>query len=265
MSKIEWTDETWNSIVGCSKISEGCANCYAATAAKSARLQQFERYQKVSAWNGTVEFVESVLYKPLKWKKSKKIFTCSMSDLFHENIPPSWRNQVFAVMALAHQHTFQVLTKRPENMKRYFEVNHRAVLKIAVDIAEELKVPLFDFDFPPENVWLGATVENQQRAEERIPVLKDTPGAIKFLSCEPLLESIELDLNGIDWVIVGGESGQGARKCEVCWIEDIVKQCKRYDVPVFVKQLGSNSSIKASGKGGDITEFSTAFAIREFP
>lgn len=265
MSKIEWTDETYNPIVGCSKISEGCQNCYAAAAAKSGRLQQFSQYQKVAPWNGTVEFVEKALYKPFLWREPKKIFTCSMSDLFHENIPNSWRNQVFAVMAIAHRHTFQVLTKRPENVRKYFEANQRAVVKIALDIAEDRRSPISDFDFPPPNMWLGTTVENQAKADERIPMLRETQAVLKFLSCEPLLEPIELDLNGIDWVIVGGESGRGARECKTDWIEGIVEQCKQSNVPVFVKQLGSNSNVKAMQKGGDITKFPRAIALREFP
>jgi len=275
MSKIQWTDETWNPIVGCSRVpgSPGCGRCYAATAAKSARLQQFDRYQKVAAWNGTVEFVESVLYKPLSWKKSRKIFTCSMSDLFHENIPDSWRHRVFGVMALAklsggiaHQHIFQVLTKRPENMKRYFLQCSKAIKEEAIKISWEKKKPLSDFTMPLGKVWLGATVENQQKADERIPILRETPGAIKFLSCEPLLEPIQLDLNGIDWVIVGGESGRDSRECNIDWMEDIVKQCKNAGTKVFVKQLGSNCNWNTKDrKGGNIDEFPANLRVKETP
>ncbi|MBP0015354.1 MAG: DUF5131 family protein [Roseofilum sp. SID3] len=149
MSKIEWTDITYNPIVGCSRVprSPGCQNCYAATAAKSARLQQFERYQKVAAWNGTVEFVESALYNPLKWKKPRKIFTCSMSDLFHENIPDNWRHKIFAVMTLATQHTFQILTKRPENMNRYFESDRRPFTSIMLILPKKWECLLSTLTF----------------------------------------------------------------------------------------------------------------------
>lgn len=268
MSKIQWCDETYNPIVGCSRVpgSAGCEKCYAATAAQSARLQQFERYQKVKKWNGTVEFVESALYKPLSWKKSKKIFTCSMSDLFHENIPDNWRHQVFGVMALASQHIFQVLTKRPENMRRYLTRSYDQIRETAIAISWEKKKPLSNFSMPLQNVWLGVTTENQAKADERIPILRETPGTIKFLSCEPLLEPIQLDLNGIDWVIVGGESGRDSRECNIDWIEGIVKQCKNAGTKVFVKQLGSDCNWNTKDrKGGNIDEFPANLRIREMP
>ena len=124
---INWSDETWNQIVGCSRVSPGCVNCYAATSAKSPRLQQFPQYQSTRDWNGTIAFVESAIAKPLKWKKPRKIFVCSMSDLFHENVTDEMRDRVFSVMALCPQHTFQVLTKRPERAVRYFEVGMEAL------------------------------------------------------------------------------------------------------------------------------------------
>ena len=120
MTNIQWTNESWNPIVGCSKISEGCANCYAETGANSGRLQQFKQYQKVAKWNGQVEFVENQLLKPLKWKKPQRIFVCSMSDLFHQNIPNSWIDRIFAVISVCQKHTFQILTKRPHRMQEYF-------------------------------------------------------------------------------------------------------------------------------------------------
>jgi protein gp37 len=310
-TNISWTDETWNSIVGCSRISAGCINCYAAIAAASPRLQQFPQYQKVKDWDGTVEFVESQLLKPLSWKKPKRIFVCSMSDLFHENIPDEWRDRIFAVMAVAHWHTFQVLTKRPENALRYFQRNDLAqAIKDAGELVCKPELPL-------KNVWIGTTVENQAMADKRIPILLRIPAVIKFLSCEPLLEDIKLYLENrficqfcgseqnaeattctrchkwhsiqeylkatktVDWCIVGGESGKGARDCHIDWVRSLVKQCKSANVPVFVKQLGIHpvaSSPYIEGvacvnyfvklrdrKGGDISEFPEDLQIREFP
>jgi protein gp37 len=272
MSSIEWTDETWNPIVGCSKISAGCANCYAAIAAKSARLQQFPQYQGIDKWDGTINFVESQLLKPLGWKKPKKIFVCSMSDLFHENVKFEWLDRIFAVIAIAHQHTYQILTKRPERMREYFSNKNRIYLIMnqvltilkkywqhlrdcgdsiwqkvyatkeglgILAFSTEVKIPL-------PNVWLGVSVENQKAARDRIPVLLGIPAAKRFLSCEPLLEQVGLsewldsaNNTKLDWVICGGESGSNSRKLDINWLRSLVAQCQLANVPVFVKQLGS--------------------------
>lgn len=289
MSAIQWTDETYNPIVGCSRISAGCKNCYAADAAKSARLQQFPQYQKVKNWDGVTEFVESQLLKPLSWKKPKKVFVCSMSDLFHDSVPFEWIDQIFAVMAIAPQHTFQILTKRPKRMLEYF-LDYRCDMaprwveiqgtKQAIDLGRSLPLP---------NVWIGVTVENQQAAGDRIPLLLHTPAAVRFLSCEPLLEQVELTpyfakgFASIDWVICGGESGTGARPCHLDWLRSIVKQCQATDTKVFVKQLGSNAvdfidcrnkltlcpynykTQLSDRKGGNIEEFPEDLRVREFP
>lgn len=255
---INWTDESWNPSVGCSKISPGCVNCYAAEAAKSARLQQFPQYQEVKDWDGTIAFVEDALDKPLKWKKPKKIFVCSMSDLFHENVPDKTLLAVFDIIRHCPQHTFQILTKRPENaLRKFWEL----------DLAE---LP---------NVWMGVTVENQEMANQRIPILLQIPADKRWLSMEPLLGKVNLSdmdrivdylndaiideppwksknkydharygswedftfLKAIDWVVVGGESGKNARPCNIEWIEAIAEQCKEANVPVWVKQMGKNS------------------------
>jgi protein gp37 len=277
MSKIQWTDETWNPIVGCSRISEGCQNCYAESGANSARLQQFKQYQKVSDWNGQVEFVESQLVKPLKWKKPRKIFVCSMSDLFHENVSDEWICEIFAYMCIAKQHTFQILTKRPERMKKFLQ---SSMMKIGIAnyIDEHFsdKFAHQDYYIPASNIWIGTTCENQKALAQRLPYLLETPAAVRFLSCEPLLEDIYLALDEFDskpdWVIVGGESGTGARKCSLNWIRSIINQCSAADVPVFVKQLGQNAvdelgnKVKLkSRKGGDISEFPEGLKVREFP
>lgn len=285
-TNISWTDETINPIVGCSRVSPGCARCYAATAAKSPRLQQFSQYQAVSEWDGTVQFVESQLIKPLHWKKPKKIFVCSMADLFHANVPFEWIDQVMAVVVLCSQHTFQVLTKRPERALEYF-----SQAKLWVNWYEAAKNHLWgavgenfgglinlqqyfiEQPFPLRNLWLGTSTENQAMANKRIPILLQIPAAIRFLSCEPLLEEIDLKLFNYSpsWVIVGGESGPGSRPCHIEWIESIVQQRQQSNTPVFVKQLGANAYYHQQrfktrdSKGGDIEEFPQQLQIREFP
>jgi protein gp37 len=275
MSTIEWTDETVNPIVGCSKISPGCQNCYAANAAKSPRLQQFPQYQKVAAWDGTVEFVESQMLKVLKWKKPKRIFVCSMADIFHKNVPDEWLDKIFAYMAIANHHTYQILTKRPERMAEYFTVEsanrvttlYHQLLKDGVGgkikqdwVERHCTVFQIDEWWPLNNVWLGVSVENQKAADSRIPILLETPAKVRFLSCEPLLGEVNLseyleidcyvdsmstpdgsgriDIKPINLIIAGGESGPNARVCHVEHLRSLVQQCQEAEVPVFVKQLG---------------------------
>lgn len=274
MTKIEWTDKTWNPIVGCSKISTGCINCYAAEAAKSSRLQQFSQYAHVGDWDGKVQFVESQLCLPLTWRKPKKIFVCSMSDIFHHNIPDVWRHKVFAVAAMCPQHQFQILTKRPENMLCYFADNPwdsiaNEIMNIEDNpclghLADELKEMSAD-DYL-NNLWLGTTVENQNYADKRIPFLLHTPAKIRWLSVEPLLEKTNLDLSysslaetRIDWVVVGGESGGKRRQCKVEWIKDVIQQCDSANVDIFVKQ----DSHRFSGQQGRISD--ADWQRKEFP
>lgn len=313
MTNIAWTDETWNPIVGCSKISAGCANCYAAEAAKSARLQQLHQYQSVKEWDGTTTFVESQLLKPLGWNKPRKIFVCSMSDLFHKNTPDEWIDKIFAVMALCPQHTFQVLTKRSDRMLQYFIDFPWSRIASCVEFFPGLSIPVIAKALTAvrnirdgkiqflSNIHLGTTVENQKVADDRIPLLNQIPAAVRFLSCEPLLEPVDfrkhlrlcvgcqsrefqcghrLTKSKISWVIVGGESGSGARPCNIEWIRSIVRQCNQAGVAVFVKQLGSNvvqhpyidgeavvhSRLKLKDrKGGDMTEFLEDLQVRQFP
>jgi protein gp37 len=296
-TKIQWTNETINPIVGCSRISEGCQNCYAATAAKSARLQQFNQYKLVGNWDGSVQFVESQLLKPLSWKQPKQIFVCSMADIFHKNVPDEWIDKVLAVATLCPHHTFQILTKRPSRMLTYFS-NPDRLTAINFQISEILKEPFEIYQsrllkLPLPNVWLGVSVENQLAADTRIKFLTQTPAAVRFLSCEPLLERLNLSKwvfdrseadsitnYPVDWVIVGGESGLGSRPCHLNWIKSIVDQCYQGNIPVFVKQLGSNAidsvtyadgvalahhQIKTSdSKGSDISQF-PGINIRQFP
>lgn len=215
------------------------------------------------------------LMEPLSWKKPRRVFVNSMSDLFHEDVPFEFVDRVFAVMALCPQHTFQVLTKRPERMAQYLllsggKVNGKT-LEREGHVGLEAMGITFDAQaagmkhvgrgvtlhrdgelvkWPLPNVWLGTSVEDQSRADERIPHLLRCPAAVRFLSCEPLIGPVDLkpmlyggtDMSGVQWVIVGGESGANARACDVAWIRSIVKQCKESGVPVFVKQLGKWSA-----------------------
>lgn len=250
-TKINWTDETWNPIIGCSKISIGCNNCYAEKMAhRLANINMTSYYlhvvkgsnygtpmaQTYSEWNGLTNFVVSQLHKPSHWKKQRKIFVCSMGDLFHESVPFLWINAVFSVMSDNDQHIYQILTKRPLRMKQFFEWKKE----------QSGGMPWRAKD----NVWIGVTAENQKMADERIPILLDIPAAKRFVSCEPLLTDIDFPwyqetqpnnetvLRDIDWVIVGGESGTNARPMHPNWVRNIHQQCKTDKTPFFFKQWG---------------------------
>ncbi len=216
-SKIEWTDATWNPVTGCTPVSTGCANCYAKRMAK--RLAGRHGYPKTNPFTVTVHLDR--LEEPLRWRKPRMVFVCSMGDLFHDDVPGDVIDKVFAVMELAPQHTFQVLTKRPHHMATY--LNARG----------------FGLN-PLPNVWLGTSVEDQSLAHYRIPYLLNCPAVVRFLSCEPLLGPLpNLNLDGIHWVIVGGESGPGARPMNSDWARDIRNQCQAAGVPFFFKQWGA--------------------------
>jgi protein gp37 len=291
-TKIQWTDDVWNWLVGCSRISSGCQKCYASEAAKSSRLQQFEQYQAVKDWDGNVVFVEGQLGKPLKRRKPTRYFTCSMSDVFHESVPFEWIDKAFVVMAMCPQHTFQVLTKRPERMLEYCNGYSRERLYKAAQAVVELTQAKMYPDFPSDvsvfpNVLLGTTIENKKVYESRSQALYrlHNRGWTTFYSCEPLLEEVDLYLRHrpANWVIAGGESGSGARECHIDWIRSLVQQCQSANVPVFVKQLGSNpTGLLRDGvfprnegdktrwklrdrKGGDIEEWPEDVQIREMP
>jgi protein gp37 len=210
-STIEWTEATWNPVTGCTKISIGCKNCYAERMAH--RLQAMGQPNYVLGFK--VKTHKKVLLLPFRWKKSRRIFVNSMSDLFHEEVPESFIAEVFRTMSLTPHHTFQVLTKRSDNLRR---------------LSQSLTWPA--------NVWMGVTVENSDYLY-RIKDLRSTPAKIKFISFEPLLGAIsKVDLKGVDWVIVGGESGPKARPMSPSWVEDIRDQCLEAGVPLFFKQWG---------------------------
>lgn len=219
-SSIEWTESTWNPLTGCSKISPGCANCYAERMAL--RLKAMGNPNYVNGFSITMH--ENALELPLKWRKPQNIFVNSMSDLFHENVPDEFIFRVFEVMRRADWHCFQILTKRSERLK---------------DIGSRLP-------WMP-HIWMGVSVEDQKHAY-RINHLRGTGAKLKFISLEPLLGSIpNLDLENIDWVIVGGESGPKSRQIKENWIIDIHKRCQEKNVPFFFKQWGGVNK-KRSGR-----------------
>lgn len=225
---IEWTDATWNPVRGCTKISAGCMNCYAEAFAERWRGVKGHPYE-----NGfDLRLVEEKLFEPLTWAKSRMVFVNSMSDLFHDDVPFSFIARVFGVMQAANWHVFQVLTKRPERL-----------LRLA---SKELQGMT---DCP--NIWIGVSVENRSQGLPRIQHLKMTPASTRFLSIEPLLEDLgELDLEGIDWVIVGGESGSKARPMSPEWVRSIRDQCIASGTRFFFKQWGGKNK-KVSGRDLD--------------
>ena len=215
-SKIEWTEATWNPVRGCTKISPGCKHCYAETFAERFRGVPGHPYEK----GFDIRLVPEKLNDPLRWSQPKMVFVNSMSDLFHVEVPTEYIEGVARVMQAASWHTFQVLTKRAERLRQLLTNE----LRFAAELA---------------NVWWGVSVEDRRYGLPRIDHLRRIPCAIRFLSVEPLLEDIgQIDLTNIDWVIVGGESGPGARKMEPDWVDSIRRQCRQAKVPFFFKQWG---------------------------
>lgn len=217
-SAIEWTESTWNPVTGCTKVSPGCKHCYAERMAK--RLQAMGQPHYTRGFQ--VVLHEEILKLPLRWKKPQSVFVNSMSDLFHENVPKEFMLHVFDVMRRAHWHNFQVLTKRAERMEKVTR----------------------DMDWPL-NVWMGVSVEGKKYLY-RLNFLRNTKAKLKFVSFEPLLESLgKLNLTGIDWTIVGGESGPNARPMAKAWVIEIRDQCLATGVPFFFKQWGGINKKKA--------------------
>lgn len=334
-SKIEWTGKTWNPIAGCSIVSPGCSNCYAMSMAQRIQKMQANSYyhgttQVVNGkpvWTGVIKKApQKTLLAPLSWKKPTTIFVNSMSDLFHEDVPDEYIDEIFAVMALCPQHTFQVLTKRAARMRNYIgEINSLGprTREIQIDIARKRIISfaypddellehedrLFEIPFggcepglPLPNVWLGVSAERQQEANERIPRLLLTPAAVRFVSLEPLLSTIDLTnissspwahcaLTGglwdpktpqsepatyqcekLDQVIIGGESGTRARQSPIADHLKIIRQCRSAGVAVFEKQLGrwpvmpDGTVLKLNDKkGGDMSEWPQELRVREMP
>jgi protein gp37 len=219
-SAIEWTEATWNPVTGCDKVSPGCAHCYAETFAERWRGVPGHHYAQgfdLRLWPDRIE-------QPLKWRRPRRIFVNSMSDLFHERIPNDFIAQVFDAMQRADWHVFQILTKREDRL---------------IELAGDLPWP--------QNVWMGVTIENR-RFVHRADFLREVPAAVRFISAEPLLGPLEgLDLEGIDWLIAGGESGPRHRRLDLDWVRDLRDQCHRDDVAFFFKQVGGRTS-KAGGR-----------------
>jgi protein gp37 len=291
-SAIEWTDASWSPIVGCTMVSEGCRNCYAVTMTRRLAAMGQAKYAGLvnpgkGHFNGVVRLHEPSLELPLRWRKPRRIFVNPMSDLFHERLPDGAIDRIFAVMALCPQHVFQVLTKRPERMQQYLSAgNRRALVQEGVERIRPSRAPRHWYHiadsalavnpWPLPQVWVGVSVEDQAAADERIPLLLETPAAVWFLSVEPLLGPIDLNLwrqghfNGeraLHWVIAGGESGPGARPMDPSWARSIRDQCLEADVPCFVKQMGSRWPGRQGRdfKGGDIDSFPEDLRVREMP
>ncbi len=273
-SAIEWTDATWNPVTGCDRVSPGCAHCYALELAP--KLRRFARARGTGRWlhvrdggrtSGPafgVTLHPGVLDQPLRWRRPRRVFVNSMSDLFHEQIPEAYIERVFGVMARAPRHTFQVLTKRPERMAD-------VVPRIYESLGRVLKEPAM---LPLPNVWLGVTIENR-RYVDRADLLRETPAAVRFISAEPLLGPLvapdaradgrtgrleaywpgccqgdDLDLAGIDWLIVGGESGAGHRPMKAAWAHDLRFSAQEAGVAFFFKQWGGRQP-KSGGRDLD--------------
>jgi protein gp37 len=277
-SAIEWTDATWNPTTGCDQVSPGCDHCYALTLAKRLKAMDSPAYQqdgdpRTSGPGFALQVHPDRLDQPLRWTRPRTIFVNSMSDLFHPRVPDEFIARVFAVMAAAPQHTFQVLTKRPKRMRALLGNDGQTLLEATCD--DETAMALYAHGWPLSNVWLGTSVEDQQRADERIPALLDTPATVRFLSCEPLLGPVDLTgwlapnpdgarlaaecavaiecrhghdvcptcdgdpASTIDWAIVGGESGPGARPMHPQWVRDLRDQCTAAGVAFFFKQWGA--------------------------
>ena len=266
-SGIAWTDSTWNPVTGCSKVSQGCKHCYA-----EREWGRLSANPKATNYYGRsfsdIACHEDRLDQPLRWKKPRMIFVNSMSDLFHEDVPDAFIDQVFAVMALAGQHTFQVLTKRPARMLRWFDPGfdnrEHAVGQAMREIAaarggDDAGLP----EWPMPNVWLGVSVEDQATADERIPLLLQTPTAVRWVSAEPLLERVEIGFampwrvtgaaygQTLDWVVCGGESGgPKARPMHVEWVNKLRLDCEKAGVPFFMKHLGAAFVDEKNGIAG---------------
>lgn len=239
-TKIEWTDATWNPVAGCSLVSHGCTNCYAMKMAKRLEAMGVDKYKGLThksgkniVWNGVIKEDITSLTIPLKWKKPRKIFVNSMSDLFHEDVSEEFIHAVWEVMRETPRHQYQILTKRPERMLRLLSSKIKDILP---------------------NVWLGTSVESKD-VLSRIDFLRQIPAVIRFISFEPLIGEIgKVDLTDIHWAIIGGESGRGARPIKEAWIDEIHDQCNIYETAFFFKQWGAwgkdnqKRSKKANGR-----------------
>ncbi|WP_341719987.1 phage Gp37/Gp68 family protein [Micromonospora sp. FIMYZ51] len=267
-TSIEWTQRpgtigaVWNPTTGCDKISDGCDNCYALGMARRLKAMGQAKYQNdghpVTSGPGFALTVHpDELGTPLTWRKPRTVFVNSMSDLFHARVPREFLAQVFAVMAETPQHVYQILTKRPERMPQILND------PCTCGVHHSLMSHRLGRALPLRNVWLGTSVESDKHAG-RADALRDTPAAVRFISAEPLLGPLpSLDLAGIDWLIIGGESGPGSRPMQIGWVEELIGKARDAGTAVFVKQLGKVWA--GSGKGGDWSVWPEHLRIREYP
>lgn len=298
---ISWTDATWNPVTGCAKVSQGCRHCYAE--------RDWHRMQHLPTYSGRtftdVACHPERLDQPLRWRRPRMVFVNSMSDLFHQDVPDGFIDQVFAIMALANQHVFQTLTKRPDRMLAYLSTRHR---QAHIERARVARIRLrpggvcIDSEhygggnvwsrWPLPHVWIGVSVEDQATADERIPLLIQMPAAIRWVSAEPLLGPVDLapwlrdgtptpdQVDGplgahylrhgaplLDWVVVGGESGRKARIFDVAWARDLLHQCRASGVQFFMKQLGARPCgwSISSRSGADPSEWPEDLRVRQYP
>jgi len=275
VTAIEWTDATWNPTTGCDRVSPGCANCYALTLAARLKAMGQPRYQRdgdprTSGPGFGLTLHEDKLTEPLRWRKPRMVFVNSMSDLFHEDVPFDFLDRVFGVMAAAPQHTFQVLTKRPHRAQEYLSRVVTVAMPTKASALVRAKSPEGYVEWvgrtphwPLPNVWIGTSIENS-RFNWRADVLRATPAAVRFISAEPLLGSLfkitkrqrnPLDLTDIDWLIAGGESGDGHRRIDPEWVRELRDACHNYDTAFFFKQWGGRTP-KSGGRLLDGREWS---------
>lgn len=304
---ISWTDSTWNPVRGCSRVSAGCEHCYAEGVAGrfSGPGLPYEGLVRITpkgakVWNGKTKMVPHMLDQPLRWKKPRRIFVNSMSDLFHESISNEDIAAVFGVMAAAHRHTFQVLTKRAKRMREWlswvegqgapdFFVQRVAFSRVPRFPVHPIKGTLKAYPWPLPNVHLGVSVEDQDTADDRVPELLATPAAVRFVSYEPALGPVDFSIlntdddsfldalddeagTTLDWIIVGGESGADARPFRLEWALSTMQQCAAAGVPIFVKQMGARCLDEDGGRiqfrdraGAAPDEWPEELRVQQFP
>lgn len=303
-SAIAWTDATWNPLLGCSRVSEGCRHCYAEGVAHRNAAMGVRGYagltKKVGSearWTGQITFVPEALALPLRWKRPRRIFVNSMSDLFHEDARGEWISAIWGVMMLAEGHIFQVLTKRPERMREWLIGMHPLR---CIELASRFlrgSYPQFEhFTFGGKHIQLGVSVEDQKTADERIEILLDTPAHTRWVSYEPALGPVDFKpyltshvrpcpggctlhdhsilgpvpyrfVPYLNWIVVGGESGHGARQFDLAWARQTIAQCREARCPVFVKQLGAHVKdlVGLTGKGTNPAQWPEDLRVQEYP
>lgn len=285
---ISWTDSTWNPVRGCSKVSAGCQHCYAMKFAArfSKPGQPYHGLAKMTPhgpeWTNEVKTVPDMLDAPLHWRAPRRIFVNSMSDLFHEQVPLEFVDEVFAIMALTPHHTYQILTKRPERMQAYLAPGSGIItaagpqdrITLIAERTETIAPCEIRRRWPLPNVWLGVSAEDQPAADLRIPFLQETPAAVRFVSVEPMVGGVTLAegwMQGdrrMDWVIIGGESGVGARYMDPAWAQRLVLQCSSAGIPVFFKQVGAVAARQwrySNSKGSHPADWPEWMQVRQFP